>query len=574
MAYSRYVSSAVSERRHLRAWSIAALFLPITFVASLWSSPALSQSGGCNALDGGFNVSSPGGGTSGFIGFPFDAGDQINLTYTGDVQPAPVELGLASPGNFDLQAPLHGASGSSISVTLTGTMLTSGSQAVYRTPASLQGNWTLTSTCIPISAIPALAGISPDSGDIAGGNEVTITGTNFRTSASVLINGTALPAGSVTFVSSTEIRAEMPPSPSPDGGAVQVEVSTEGGISGVATYTYLPPTDSPPADSREDTLDAIASFMDARAGVLLANQPDIQRRIDRLNGVVGGGNPVASLMAYMPGLVESGALSMSGSFAQVERLAGNETPSRFDLWASLTHGHYSAEAADGNFTLGSIGADYLINRDLLVGAFVQIDRLSQDNATSGASADGTGWLAGPYVTTRLAEHVFLDILAAGGRSSNSVSPYGTYEDDFAATRFIASAALQGHWTSGAWTFGPRARLSWFRERSDAYVDSLGVAIPSVRSELGQFAVGPGLSYRFDTETDVVIETGIRFDAVADFARNSHLGNESGLHGRVEGSVDFGFSGGARLSLSAAHDGIGRSGRSTTVGKISLAIPLN
>ncbi len=329
------------------------------------------------------------------------------------------------------------------------------------------------------------------------------------------------------------------------------------------------------ASSREDALDAIASFMQARAGILLANQPDIQRRFDRLNGVVGsGGNPVSSLMAYLPGLVEGGTLSMAASLAQIERLAGVEQPSRFDAWASLTHGRYSANGAEGDFTLAAIGADWLVNRDLLIGGFAQFDRLTQNHNATGASVDGTGWMVGPYLTARLSEHLFLDVLAAGGRSSNSVSPYGTYDDDFAATRYMLSAALQGQWKHGAWTFLPRARLSWFRERSDAYVDSLGVAIPSVNVEQGQFAFGPGVSYRFDLDGDLVVDTGLRFEGVADFVRNSHLGDEDSFHGRVEGSLGFAFLSGARLSLSASHDGIGRSGTRSTAGRISVSVPLN
>lgn len=96
-------------------------------------------------------------------------------------------------------------------------------------------------------------------------------------------------------------------------------------------------------NAREDTFDTIASFMQARAGIILSNQPDPQRRFDRLNGTGGGtGNPVAGLMAYLPGMVEGSTLSMSGSLAQVDRLAGNVEPSRFDAWFSLTHGRYSA----------------------------------------------------------------------------------------------------------------------------------------------------------------------------------------------------------------------------------------
>ncbi len=328
-------------------------------------------------------------------------------------------------------------------------------------------------------------------------------------------------------------------------------------------------------DARSHTTDMIGEFMLTRAGLILSHQTDMQRRIDRLNGTVQGmGNPVSALTSYLPGIVDGGTLSMSGSLAQVDRLAGNAKPGRFDIWGSLTHGRYVSDGFDGRFTIGAVGADYLVSRDLLIGGFFQVDRLSQDHDISGASVSGTGWLAGPYLTTRLSEHLFFDVLAAAGRSDNSISPFGTYEDDFGATRFMASAALQGNWTAGPWTFSPRARLGWFREKSDSYNDSLGILIPSVTAERGQFSFGPGVAYLFETPDGVAVSAGLRVDAVIDYTNTSTRTRENGLHGRLEGTVGLAFPGGARVDLSASHDGIGRSRSSSTSGKVAVSLPLN
>ena len=56
---------------------------------------------------------------------------------------------------------------------------------------------------------PAVSSVSPNSGSMAGGTAVTITGTNFATGATVTFGGTA--ATSVVVVSSTTIRSQLQP---------------------------------------------------------------------------------------------------------------------------------------------------------------------------------------------------------------------------------------------------------------------------------------------------------------------------------------------------------------------------
>ncbi|HTM76077.1 MAG TPA: hypothetical protein VL133_00395, partial [Devosia sp.] len=123
------------------------------------------------------------------------------------------------------------------------------------------------------------------------------------------------------------------------------------------------------------------------------------------------------------------------------------------------------------------------------------------------------------------------------------------------------------------TFSPRARVSYFEETTKAYTDSLGIAIPSITAGLGQIAVGPAISYRYTTEGNVVIDTGLRFEGIADIVNSSTVSGFDGLRGRVEGTLDFSLAGGASLGLSAAYDGIG-SDMNTTSAKLKISLPLN
>ena len=327
-------------------------------------------------------------------------------------------------------------------------------------------------------------------------------------------------------------------------------------------------------NSADRATQMIGEFLEARGSLILAHQTDMQRRIDRLNGTAPSmGNPVSMLSAYLPGIVEGGVMSMSTSLAQVERLAGKEKQSRFDIWFEGTYGRFDSSNNDGKFAIASLGADYLVNRNLLVGAFFQVDHLNQSSLADASFVRGTGWLAGPYATARLSEHLFLDVLAAAGTSQNSINPLGTFTDDFDARRWLASAQVSGQWTYGAWTFSPRAGLSWFGERTKAYVDSLGVTVPSVDYSVGQIAFGPGVSYRHLTQGGYVIEPKLRLEGVAEFRREASGTRANDFHARIQAGTDIHTPGGASVGLSFTYSGIGGDTRSYG-GKIGVSVPLN
>ena len=82
---------------------------------------------------------------------------------------------------------------------------------------------------------PSVTTLSPISGPLAGGNSVTIIGTEFSTATAVSFGGTA--ANSFTVNNATEITATAPAG---SAGAVNVEVTTAGGIAtATGAYTYL-----------------------------------------------------------------------------------------------------------------------------------------------------------------------------------------------------------------------------------------------------------------------------------------------------------------------------------------------
>ena len=100
-------------------------------------------------------------------------------------------------------------------------------QVTYTAPASPSG--------------PTITSVSPASGPATGGTQLTITGTNFATGATVRVGGTL--ATGITLVSSTQLRATTPAG---SAGARDVQVTNPGGSSatqaGAFTYTATPTT--------------------------------------------------------------------------------------------------------------------------------------------------------------------------------------------------------------------------------------------------------------------------------------------------------------------------------------------
>ena len=87
-----------------------------------------------------------------------------------------------------------------------------------------------------VVVVPTLTSISPTSGPAGGGTVITLTGTNFTSGATVLVNGAA--ATSVTFVSATQVRATTPAG---SAGARTVQITNPSGQSAslASAFTYV-----------------------------------------------------------------------------------------------------------------------------------------------------------------------------------------------------------------------------------------------------------------------------------------------------------------------------------------------
>ena len=338
--------------------------------------------------------------------------------------------------------------------------------------------------------------------------------------------------------------------------------------------------------SVQKTVETINRFMETRTRLILANQPDVSRRINRLQRGTGSEQlsfatgEIGKLMPFEFNLrsLGSGNYNFVTSLDQVTRAAnqiqvmqgGTATHEsrRFDVWFEGSFNKFNGSAGSGgDFAIAHLGADYLMSPDLLVGGMLQYDRLTDSNDSDNSRTEGTGWMVGPYVTARLQENLYLDARVAGGKSDNDVTPVGTYTDSFSSTRWLADISLTGEFTQGRWTIRPNAGLSWLADKQNAYTNTLGVTIPSQTVSQGQLKFGPTISTQFLGSNGWRYEPALTFDAIYSHANTSggggFLGADSGLEdgwrARIAPGISMTGPDGTRLSLSGTYDGIGQSG---------------
>ncbi len=215
----------------------------------------------------------------------------------------------------------------------------------------------------------------------------------------------------------------------------------------------------------EETQKTIARFMYGRANQLIANQPD--------------------LTGFLRGTV-SGALD-----AHVTRGLGNfnlSSGTEHPVWFQLKGAWSKDGTTDSSAAFGSLGSHRKISDTLLVGAMLQFDHLSQDDGN--LTAEGNGWLAGPYVVAKMADQpLFFEARLLYGQSSNTVSPFGTYRDDFDTTRLLAQMKVTGSYEQGRTLLSPYLNAAYAADKQEAYQDSLGNLVSMQKVELMQIAFG-------------------------------------------------------------------------------------
>jgi hypothetical protein len=170
-------------------------------------------------------------------------GNAINVTLTGTNFLAGATVAVSGTGVTASNVTV--VSGTSITATFTigGGAATGARNVTVTTAGGTTGAQTFTVNPPP----PTLTSIDPTSGVPATAVDVTLTGTNFVSGATVAVSGSGVTVIHVTIVSGTSITATfLIDGPGVATGARNVTVTTSGGTSGAQTFTVQ----DPPCPSR------------------------------------------------------------------------------------------------------------------------------------------------------------------------------------------------------------------------------------------------------------------------------------------------------------------------------------
>ncbi len=353
------------------------------------------------------------------------------------------------------------------------------------------------------------------------------------------------------------------PDATTDLGARRATISLQSGEDITCTFLSV--------NSRDTAQRAIAQALVQRNALILANQPNASRRLDRLNGVAAqSGNIQLAGLSVLSGSnmpltaswSDQGAY-MASSLAQASRGSAKSGIGSVDVWGEAIFANFDSLGKDGKFSLYYLGADYVVNENLLVGGLVQLDSFKSESEQQIGDMDGEGFMVGPYATAKIGKKLYFDGRLAWGKSDNSISPLGTFVDDFDTDRFLASASVTGDFSAGAkLKFRPTVALRNLSETQNSYTDSLGVEIPKQKISTGEASFSPRVETQIDLNNGWVMRPFGSVEGIVSFGDEIDTIFENDFRARFEGGASLRSNKGVNAGISVFIDGVGSDGFSS------------
>jgi hypothetical protein len=208
---------------------------------------------------------------------------------------------------------------------------------------------------------------------------------------------------------------------------------------------------------------------------------------------------------------------------------------------------------DGNIYTIMAGADYRINKHLLVGISGGYENTSLDTKFNNGNLDASGFVVAPYLTVRLTDIFSID--ATGGYAwlnydvdrKETVSTGEKFTGEFDSTRWFAAASLNADYVAmKKIKLHGEAGYSYTREDQDAYTEKSATTSLSNRNiaandvALGMAFLGARVGYDFGFVTPYIMVRGeydLSKDDVA-VAANQLKPKDDDFGLRVGGGLDF------------------------------------
>ncbi|MGI9421828.1 MAG: autotransporter domain-containing protein [Hyphomicrobiaceae bacterium] len=354
----------------------------------------------------------------------------------------------------------------------------------------------------------------------------------------------------------------------------------------------------PDRERTERTQRIVRNFLSRRADLITLAEPDLVERLrgrslTRRHSVKLNGTEDNNTFAFATGLQQLLATSRTKTTTNVAELRRSilvEQPAidspvghhgEFDIWVEGTWARAADDQSRSDIGLLYVAAEYRIGVEFAIGILGQMDWTDERDKTDGYDASGAGWLIGPYIAARFDETLFFDARIAKGRANNSVSPYGTYSDDFASERMLAKAQLSGQFDFQDSTIAPELTVIYFEEHQKAYVDAHGSRIGDQNVSLGRLTFGPSFFGSFDIGNGLLFKPHLKVKGIWDFDKDDAVDLETGLP--IDSSHDLRARADLRMYVASIkgwefaadgfYDGIGADGFEAYGGSARMTVPL-
>ncbi|MEP2944798.1 MAG: HYR domain-containing protein [Lentilitoribacter sp.] len=313
--------------------------------------------------------------------------------------------------------------------------------------------------------------------------------------------------------------------------------------------------------TESETKEIIAGLLKRRGELILASQPNRQRRIDRINGAKNGRTGVNlsyfGFSNFINAPVNASLSDQSYSYNFSSPITGfsqsqiDGERANLEFWSEgKINILENADGSDGMFAIAHLGVDLLVSDKLLLGAAAQFDWIDQKASVTTGEQSGYGWIAGPYALYKLSDNLYFDVRTGLGQSQNTISPYGTYKDNFTTDRQLFSAALVGEFNVDNWTISPTLSFDYLKSSQRAYTNGLGANISAQDVISRQMSFSPRISYQFQLGEDVSLTPWAELVGTLDFSQSS-------IRTDIRGGAEYSTSNNSTISLGLNYDGIGK-----------------
>ncbi len=260
------------------------------------------------------------------------------------------------------------------------------------------------------------------------------------------------------------------------------------------------------SDAVEKSEGQIESLMRSRTAQLIAHQADDSRRIAKLKSYASdpGRRGYVQFRGQKLARAAHYKLHISDNTIRYRSLPRysrrhDEEGMRYasqgrEFWQEVLITNFRGDdLSEWSYSTFHSGVDFMVSEDILTGFMLTFDRHNRAKSGEGAIYS-SGWLAGPYVTSRIGEGLYVDAKYQVGLTETSNAPYGTYWNEVSSVRQVAKFSLTGTEMFGDLKVSPSASFSWVRDEAFEQEDVFGNDMSEPLSHVASAKVGAHVSY--------------------------------------------------------------------------------